>query len=48
MSTAGPVFYQDSLVVTGDGKLTINILNNTSTGISVYDGATFSGCKHRK
>ena len=41
MSTAGPVFYQDSLVVTGDGKLTINILNNTSTGISVYDGATF-------
>lgn len=39
-STAGPVYHQDKLVITGEGTLTINALYGSTVGISTYDDVT--------
>ena len=37
---SGPVYNHDDLVITGDGKLTINALNGNAAGISTYGNVT--------
>ena len=40
MTTSGPIYHQDSLIITGDGTLVINALSSYGVGISTYDDVT--------